>query len=574
LELEMPRLRPTTKIDFASLMKPVALHLLGEPNSRKSKPPRDIRFGTNGSVSINSETGQFFDHEANIGGGVLDLIKHKSGCDHAGAVLWLRREGFLNGTALRSAPPKPKLIVAAEPEPKIVATYDYADENAKTPFQVLRYEPKTFKQRRPDGQGGWIWNLDGVRRVLYGLPDLTKAVAAGAVIHITEGEKDVASLRALGLAATTCPGGAKKWIAEYNDTLRGADVVLIGDNDEAGRDHVEQVAASLHGLAGRIRVLDIAKNWPACPDGGDVSDWIEAGGSADELDVLAEALPDWQKPRAGRLANFIFYGDAAPAPQMMLIDGVMPLQGLPLIGGQSSAGKTFIAVLLACCAASGLPFMGREVKQRVGSVIVAAEGRSMLAARIAAALQKLGVTEPVPISWVRQVPDFSSREAIAEFIKDLQAISERYRAEFGIPLGLVFVDTVSASFDIKEEADNAEAARVCKIMRFVSDQAETMVVPIHHYGKNAGVGLRGASAWRANADFVLSVMADIDPQTGNVTDRQLAIAKDRDGAQGPLTPFELVPVDLGVDENGIPWVRLLPSLAVATRNQPPNGHPT
>jgi len=81
----------------------------------------------------------------------------------------------------------------------------------------------------------------------------------------------------------------------------------------------------------------------------------------------------------------------------------------------------------------------------------------------------------------------------------------------------------------------------------------TIVVPIHHYGKNAGVGLRGASAWRANADFVLSVMADIDPQTGDVSNRQLAIAKDRDGSQGPLTPFMLKWVELVVDDCGNPW---------------------
>jgi hypothetical protein len=117
----------------------------------------------------------------------------------------------------------------------------------------------------------------------------------------------------------------------------------------------------------------------------------------------------------------------------------------------------------------------------------------------------------------------------------------------------VFVDTVSASFDIKEEADSAEAARVCKVMRRIGDAIAALVVPIHHYGKNAAVGLRGASAWRANADFVLSVMADIDPQTGNVSNRQLAIAKDRDGAQGALTAFTLRPVELGTDEAGKPW---------------------
>ena len=251
------------------------------------------------------------------------------------------------------------------------------------------------------------------------------------------------------------------------------------------------------------------------------------------------------KPQ-GRLANFVFSGDEPSSPQAMLIDGVMPLQGLPFIGGQSSAGKTFIAVMLACCAATGKPFMGREVKERVGSVIVAAEGRMMLAARIDAALQALNVTETVPVSWIKQVPDFSRAESVKDFIANLRAVSAHYKEKFDVPLGLVFVDTVSASFDIKEEADNAEAARVCKIMRDIADATGVVIVPIYHYGKNAGVGLRGASAWRANADFVLSVMADIDPATGHVTNRQLAIAKDRDGAQGPLTPFKLERVDLGV----------------------------
>ena len=144
------------------------------------------------------------------------------------------------------------------------------------------------------------------------------------------------------------------------------------------------------------------------------------------------------------------------------------------------------------------------------------------------------------------MPDFSHAESVKDFIANLRAVSAHYQETFGVLLGLVFVDTVSASFDIKEEADNAEAARVCKIMRYIADATGVVIVPIYHYGKNVGVGLRGASAWRANADFVLSVMADIDPATGHVTNRQLAIAKDRDGAQGPLTPFELVRVDLGV----------------------------
>src|SRR5262249_34678401 len=82
-------------------------------------------------------------------------------------------------------------------DPRIVETYDYYDENGTLLFQVVRFEPKDFRQRRPDGRGGWIWNVRDARRVLYRLPELLKALAAGETIYIPEGEKDVDNLRAL-----------------------------------------------------------------------------------------------------------------------------------------------------------------------------------------------------------------------------------------------------------------------------------------------------------------------------------------------------------------------------------------
>jgi putative DNA primase/helicase len=57
-------------------------------------------------------------------------------------------------------------------KPKIVATYDYKDERGTLLYQKVRYEPKAFRQRRPDGNGGWTWKLDGVRRVLYRLSEV------------------------------------------------------------------------------------------------------------------------------------------------------------------------------------------------------------------------------------------------------------------------------------------------------------------------------------------------------------------------------------------------------------------
>ena len=277
------------------------------------------------------------------------------------------------------------------------------------------------------------------------------------------------------------------------------------------------------------------------------------GAREDEPEAEPQTSNEQDKD-AALLRAFAFVNDAPAAPQAMLIDDVLPLAGLPFIGGQSSAGKTFIAIMMAACAATQKPFFGREVRERVGSVIVAAEGRTMLRSRILAALQKLGVDEKdVPIAWLKETPDFSNAQSLAAFIGKLKALSAHFQQKFGMRLGLVFVDTVSASFDIQEEADNSEASRVCKVMQRIAEMTGAIVVPIHHYGKNAAVGLRGASAWRASADIVLSVTADIDAITGHVTNRQLSMGKDRDGAQGPITGFTLEPVTLGVDETGNPF---------------------
>jgi hypothetical protein len=358
------------------------------------------------------------------------------------------------------------------------------------------------------------------------------------------------------------PGGkvdGKNWaVGDINGAPgQSLKVCLVGENrglwldfaDEEYRGDALDLVEAVKNLK-TIEAMEWASHWLGW-------EWSSKVRTSSEWREEPKADSNSQRPNTDSLSNFAFMGDDTPSPQKMLIESVMPLEGLPFIGGQSSAGKTFVAILIAVCAACGKPFFGYEVKERVGTVIVAAEGKSMLRARIAAAMKELGIEGEIPVAWVKQVPDFNRAEGLQAFVRDLRAISEHFQTKFGVRLGLCFVDTVSASFDIKEEADNAEAARVCKVMRRIGDAIAALVVPIHHYGKNAAVGLRGASAWRANADFVLSVMADIDPQTGNVSNRQLAIAKDRDGAQGPLTVFTLKPVALGVDESGRPWGSLV-----------------
>ena len=158
---------------------------------------------------------------------------------------------------------------------KIVATYDYLDESGALLYQVLRFEPKTFRQRRPNGSG-WEWRLDGVRRVLYRLPQVLAAAKSRETIYICEGEKDVEALERAGCMATCNAGGAGKWRPQYNEALRGANVIIVADNDEPGRKHAAAVAAALEGVAAALCVV-------AAREGKDAADHLAAGHGPEEF---------------------------------------------------------------------------------------------------------------------------------------------------------------------------------------------------------------------------------------------------------------------------------------------------
>ena len=144
------------------------------------------------------------------------------------------------------------LLASSASKGKIRAIYDYTDENGKLLFQVVRFEPKNFCQRQPDGKGDWIYHLQGVRRVPYKLPDLLRA----EFVLIVEGERDVETAMELGFASTCNPGGAGKWRPEYSEYFRGKKVAIIADADDAGRKHARLVARNLIAVADSVKVIE------------------------------------------------------------------------------------------------------------------------------------------------------------------------------------------------------------------------------------------------------------------------------------------------------------------------------
>ncbi len=186
--------------------------------------------------------------------------------------------------------------------------------HSKLLYQVVRFDPKGFSQRRPCGNG-WAWGvtedvyargrsgdlyldddappdagripLDACRQVLYRLPKVKAAAEQGYSVHIVEGEEDVHALEALGLVATCNPGGALKWDEAYTETLRGCAVYIVPDFDEAGEQHAQLVYEMLSGVARRLRIVRL----PGLPPAGDVRDWLKTHNRQELIVELARLGP-------------------------------------------------------------------------------------------------------------------------------------------------------------------------------------------------------------------------------------------------------------------------------------------
>jgi 5S rRNA maturation endonuclease (ribonuclease M5) len=226
---------------------------------------------------------------------------------------------------------------------EILATYDYTDEVGDLLYQTVRYSPKGFAQRRPKPDGGWEWTLNGTRRVLYNLP----AVLAESMVWVTEGEKDCETFRALGLTATTNVGGAGKWNAEYSEALRGRDVCIVADDDEAGHRHANTVAAALRDVAASVSTFKPAK-------GKDFTDHVQTFGlGLEHLKPLNEPPPKLVRSAAEILA-------APPPPTPCLLEPALIVAGgITVIAAPTKVGKTWLWLHLVWALTEGRNLFGQ-----------------------------------------------------------------------------------------------------------------------------------------------------------------------------------------------------------------------
>lgn len=369
---------------------------------------------------------------------------------------------------------------------KIAQAYAYQNADGTLAYQVLRYEPKGFAQRRPDGAGGWIYDLEGTDRVPYRLPGVIRANE----IYVVEGEKDADRLAGLGLAATCNAGGAGKWRSDWGPYFTGKSVVIIPDNDDPGRKHALDVQASVLAHAKRVRIVDL----PGLPPKGDVSDYL-AEHSGDEL--LALLRP----PVAPTIHQFIDTTNRAVRDD--LFESVIPSGALVVFVGQPRSFKTMAALQMMFAVASGQRWLGREPQRTGGCLYVSEEGsRDKVAERLAAMDRVYGSVRPIHILH---------REGVTLTGTGWSRVRDTLD-EMDDP-AVVILDTLAALMEGDENSVSDVRDALRPVQQLITDYGVTVIL-VHHVNKTGegrmGNRMRGSSALWGACDGTLGFVRDED----------------------------------------------------------------
>ncbi len=476
----------------------------GEPNTRLSSSD-ELRFGSQGSKAValaGDDAGSWYDFETEEGG-------HLQGAEEV-VVPFVRL---------------------------IVKKYDYHDAAGDLVMQVCRYMPKEFRQRRPDGNGNWIWSVKDIEPVPYRLPDI---LGADEVV-IVEGEKDADTLMAAGIVATTKSGGSGRWPDAMSKYFSGKRVYVLPDNDEAGRKTALNTAAALAGVADHVAFCDVFAGLRAKAD---ASDWLEEGGDPAELMKRLRTFPAFEQDEALEGLDIFPTIDAdGMVPALSaddFVEGLLISTQMSVVYGPSNSGKTFFAADLALHVALGWNWRGLEVDQG-GVLYIAAEGSYGIQNRVAAFKQAHEIDETVPFSVIPvSVNMYDSEEEIERLINTVKVKARAFGS-----VSLVVVDTLARVMSGGDEnlaVDMGQFVGHCDDLRFATG-AHVMVV--HHSGKDTSKGARGSSSLRAATDTEI----EIEPGEGFSVAR---VEKQRELELGGEFVFSLGVVELGKNQRGKP----------------------
>lgn len=437
----------------------------------------------NPSLFINRTTGQMHCKGCNYRASIFDFYMERHSVDFKTALQALAEAAGLN----------------PEIQKRIVKAYDYVDKSGNLIFQTVRYAPKDFKQRRPDpvNQGKWIYNLKGISLILYNFPEVLKAQS----VIVVEGEKDVETLRSIGLVGTCNPLGAGKWRSGYSWNFKDKEIVILPDNDAPGKQHAEAVAKSFKDIATSVKVIEL----PGLPDGGDVTDWLQ-GHTKEELLEIIRQTPEWSKVQPlysgtiGLLDSLLKWNDilTLDIQTEYILDKLIPKGSITQLFGRGGIGKTSLCLQIARAVAEGLPFADLQTIKTPVYFIDFENPLSVLKERVT----YIGNTENVyiwHISGNPMPPRLDTKEW--ELYKEL-------------PAGLLIFDTLRAAH-LSDENNSKDMAIVIARLKELREAGFTILL-LHHTPKgNEGI-YKGSTALLDLVDHVLSLESVKDTENESI----------------------------------------------------------
>jgi hypothetical protein len=416
-------------------------------------------------------------------------------------------------------------VQPTKPKVKREVAHDYHDANGTTIFQALRREydngSKDFLQRRPDGRGGWIYNLQGITPILYRLPE----VIAAEMLIICEGEKAADRLNdaleragKLGpIVATTNAGGAGKWKETHSANLTGKRVIFLPDNDEPGEKHAAKALPSIATRAASVQLLRL----PNLPHKGDVCDFLDKGGTLDQLLRLAYQAHE-QTPELEKASRFtlLSLSQILARPRLnYLVQDVLLERGTSVITADYGSFKSFNALDMALCVATGKDWHGRKVK-RGPVVFIMPEGAYTTADRLKAWLIRYGYETPPENFFV-----IESSAQIAEPSECLALINELRE----VGPAFVILDTLAKCNVGRDENSAQDMGLFTHGMEKISQELNAQVTAIHHNNKNGTA--RGSVSLPSNVDTSIALKATAGRVVTFECDKQKG---------APFEPFTLI----------------------------------
>ena len=271
-------------------------------------------------------------------------------------------------------------------------------------------------------------------------------------------------------------------------------------------------------------------------------------------DELNENEPPAQDPN---LPQLYAHGDPDQRPiKSWLFKHLIPACGHGLLSGQWGAYKTFVVFDLTAALMTGQPFLGHVVKRQCGVLLIAAEGADEVRLRFEAVIRdKCGGMQRAPFRWYEDTPTLLQKGAAEKLIAMARQADASLQAEFGLPLGLIVIDTLAACSGytkVGEESDPATGTAMMNILKAVARAANCFVLGVAHFGKNLESGTRGASSKEDAGEVVLACLGKRE-LNGSVTNTRLAVRKNKGGPQGQEYPFTARRVEAPEpDEDGEP----------------------